>query len=364
MPAARSVQHSDAVDSGTELARRYYREVVAPLLLARWPGLPHAGARLGSGSDVLGLDDATSRDHDWGLRLTVLVEQPLVRPVREHLERVLPDTFAGWPTRFGTTWDPVTAHRVDVDTAGGFAAGRLGIGVDRPWDAVDWLSVRGQAVLEVTAGPVFTDTLGAITTIRDRLRWYPGDIWRYAVATAWNLIGEELPLLGRAATRGDDLGAAVIAARVVQNAMHLGFLLERRWPPYPKWFGTAFAALPTAGATAPALGRALAATAWPERQAAIGAALTDLRRLQDSAGLPAGTQALEPFFDRPFQQVHSSVTDSLLAAITDPAVRALPAGLGTVDQWMTNTAAQRAPHIPPAALRAVPPPPGVAGAGR
>lgn len=49
---------------GTELVRSYYEQVVAPLLAARWPGLPHAAGRLGSGSDVLGLDDAMSRDHD------------------------------------------------------------------------------------------------------------------------------------------------------------------------------------------------------------------------------------------------------------------------------------------------------------
>ena len=47
----------DAVEmTGIELARAYYEQVVAPLLLSRWLDLPHSGARLGSGSDVLGLD--------------------------------------------------------------------------------------------------------------------------------------------------------------------------------------------------------------------------------------------------------------------------------------------------------------------
>lgn len=322
--------------NGIELARRYYERVVAPLILDRWPGLPHAAGRLGSGSDVLGLDDATSRDHDWGLRLALLVEQPYVDQVRDHLEQALPARFEGWPTRFGTTWSPAPTHQVQVDTAEAFAASRLGVAVDRPWTAADWLSVRAQAVLEVTAGAVFADTSGAITALRQRLRWYPEDVWRHVVAVDWTLIGEELPLYGRAASRGDELGAALIAARIAHSAMHLGFLLERRWPPYAKWFGTCFAALPTATAVAPALRVALGTAAWQDRQAALSSALTDLHRLQETVGLPGGTQAVEPFHDRPFLGVHPSVVTALRAAITDPQVQALPPGRGSVDQRFSS----------------------------
>ena len=53
---------------GAELAGRFFAEVVEPLLSHAVPGLGYAAARLGSGSDVLGLDDAMSRDHDWGCR--------------------------------------------------------------------------------------------------------------------------------------------------------------------------------------------------------------------------------------------------------------------------------------------------------
>jgi hypothetical protein len=51
---------------GAELARRFFTDAVEPLLGRALPGLRYAAARLGSGSDVLGLDDAMSRDHDWG----------------------------------------------------------------------------------------------------------------------------------------------------------------------------------------------------------------------------------------------------------------------------------------------------------
>ena len=93
--------------TGAELARHYYEQVVRPLLAERWPDLPHAAGRLGSDSDVLGLDDATSRDHDWGLRLNLLVPADAVSAVDDALAEGLPAHWAGHATRFATTWDPV-----------------------------------------------------------------------------------------------------------------------------------------------------------------------------------------------------------------------------------------------------------------
>lgn len=322
--------------SGLELAAAYYHEVVAELLADRWPGLPHAAARLGSGSDVLGLDDAISQDHDFGLRLTLMVGRDYVEAVDEHLEERLPETFQGWPTRFATSWDARVRHKVQVATAEDFAASRLGVPVDRPWDAVDWLAVTGQSVLEVTAGAVFADSVGTIGDIRRRLHWYPRDVWRHVVATDWRRISQELPYIGRAGSRGDDLGSIALTSRLVTIAMHLGFLIQSRWPPYPKWFGTCFAMLPDASAAAPALAAAQAAMTWQERQAALVEALVTLHEVQRAAGLPTGPDVIESFFDRPFASVRASVSELLLAEINDPQLRRLPAGMGSVEQWVDN----------------------------
>ena len=60
---------------GLELGRRFYAEVVRPLLDEDFPGLRHAAAHLGGGSDVLGFDTAMSRDHDWGPAVTLFLPE-------------------------------------------------------------------------------------------------------------------------------------------------------------------------------------------------------------------------------------------------------------------------------------------------
>jgi hypothetical protein len=322
---------------GITLARGYYQDVVAPLLRARWAGLPHAAARLGSGSDVLGLDDETSRDHDWGLRLTLLVDGDQVDEVSGYLEKCLPDAYAGRPTRFATTWDPQVRQRAEVATAGAFVAGRLGLDASGTMTSLDWLCLTGQALLEVTAGEVFADDLGTLTRMRRKLAWYPDDVWCYVVAADWIRLGEDLPLLGRAGHRGDDLGSRVICGRMVNTAMHLAFLLSRRWPPYPKWMGTLLNRLPVARDLRPLLTAALTAERWTERQEAVARALAVLHQAQRTARLPTAEGIpTEPFFDRPFLGIRAAVPDLLRQAISDPLVRALPPGVGSVEQWVDN----------------------------
>ena len=155
--------------------------------------------------------------------------------------------------------EPQVRHRVQVEDVKSFLWSRTGVDASRPLSSAEWLSLTGQAVLEVTAGPVFRDTAGVLTAAQNRLGWYPRDLWLYVVSTDWARLAQELPLIGRTAERGDDLGSRVIAARLVDVAIHLAHMLERRWPPYAKWAGTSLARLPTARGVAVPLQAALQA---------------------------------------------------------------------------------------------------------
>jgi hypothetical protein len=317
------------------LARDYYDDAVAPVLEAE--GVAHAAGRLGSGSDVLGFDDDMSRDHDWGLRLTVLVgSDDEVADVDALLAGRLPSSWRGHPVRFATTWEPAVRHRVEVTSVGALAVARLGVDPTAGLEPWQWLALTGQSVLEVCAGPVFHDGPGELTALRERLARYPDDVRRYVVASAWAHLGQELPFVGRTGSRGDELGSAVLAGRLARVAMHLGHVLEGRWAPYAKWLGVSFATLPSASAAGPHLRAALAATAWPEREASMARALDVLLDVQAATGLPVPDGAATvPFFDRPFRGV-APVPEVVGASIRDPAVRGLPAGVGCVEQWVDD----------------------------
>jgi hypothetical protein len=325
---------------GAELARRFFTDVVEPLLSRVVPGLGYAAARLGSGSDVLGLDDGMSRDHDWGCRLTLLVDEdardqvPLIVRI---LEEGLPERFGEFPVRFPLTWDPSVSHRVEVATVADFAASRLGADPTRGLSALDWLTVTGQSVLEVTAGPVFIDRTRTLAAVRTLLAWYPPDVERYVLAAGWQRLCQLFPLVGRTAESGDELGSRLLSARLAEDLLWLAFALSRRWAPYAKWRGTVFRSLPIAASLASLLDAAAAASSWRERENALAAACEVLLDLQRERGHPAPASAVIPFFGRPYRTVDQAVPQRLLADITDPDVVRLPPLVGAIEQWVDST---------------------------
>jgi Domain of unknown function (DUF4037) len=337
--------------SGAAVARAYFADVVQPLLARRLPGLRYAAGRLGSGSDVLGLDDDRSRDHDWGLRLTVLVDEAdrtALPAVTELLEQELPQDYRGLPVRFATTWDPIVRPRAEVATVGDFATSRLGANPLHPMSAIDWLILTGQSVLEVIAGPVFTDHTSELTAVRETLRWYPPDVDRYVLAAAWHRLSEQMPMVGRTAEVGDEVGSRLLCAGLAADLIRLAFLLHRQWPPYRKWFGTLFARLPSAGELPDLLRTAAGGQHWHERESAIAGSAEALLRLQRDRGLPTPAHGVIPFWDRPYRTISSDVPAALLAGITDPDLAALPPGIGSIEQWCDNADVLAKPERRPA----------------
>jgi len=119
--------------------------------------------------------------------------------------------------------------------------------------------------------------------------------------------------------------------------MRLCLLMRRRYPPYSKWLGTAFARLPEAAALAPSLTAAVAATRWADRQRHLARACEAAAARHNELGLtpPLDTRT-RGFYDRPYQVIDAGrFTEALWQAITGP-VRDLPV-TGAVDQFIDST---------------------------
>ncbi|MFI9586978.1 DUF4037 domain-containing protein [Streptomyces sp. NPDC052236] len=342
--------------TGLELSRIFYEEAVRPLLDKEYPGLAYAAARVGSGSEVLGFDTPRSADHEWGPRLNLFLGRDAASEQAADLHRLLaerlPKQVRGWPTHFRHHDNPLDRvsghmeltegpvdHRVSVDDLAAWLGTQLGLHTETAAPTVrDWLWMPQQKLAETTGGAVFHDGLGTLTAVRERLAWYPDDVWRYLLACQWQRISQEEAFVGRCAEVGDDPGSAVVAGRLVRDLMRLCLLMERRYAPYSKWLGSAFARLPAAESLTPSLQGALAATAYPERERHLCDAYEIAGTLQNDTGLASAVDpSRRPYHSRPFLVLHAErFAQALTQTISDPALRNRPL-YGGIDQWADNT---------------------------
>ena len=341
--------------SGLDLSRRFFREVVRPLLAPAFPNLHYAAALLGPGSEVLGFDTEMSVDHDWGPRLFLFLREEDAEQgdaIGNLLSQQLPETFADFPISLPNPVSPKirimtrpltgpVKHRIIPITVRNFVRVQLGYDLIQPLEAADWLTFPPHALGELVAGEVYHDNAGELTALRTRFAWYPHDVWLYLLASGWQRIGQEEHLMPRAGFVGDELGSALIGSRLVRDIMNLCFLLEKQYAPYPKWFGMAFQQLHSAKELGPLLWRAQQVSTWNERTEALAHAYEVLARMQNELQvcrtLPA---TVSLFYDRPFPVIHGErFAQALVEQMTDPAVWhiAKQRFIGNINQWSDNT---------------------------
>ena len=147
--------------------------------------------------------------------------------------------------------------------------------------------------------------------------------------------------MGRAGIVGDEIGSALIAARLVRDLMRLCFLMEKQYPPYPKWFGSAFAQLECAELLMPLLHRVLMAATWSERQEFLVTAYEIVATKQNTLQI---TDVLVPkvshFHERPFLVIDGGrFANALREKISDPIVKRIADKwiIGSVDQFSDST---------------------------
>ena len=312
---------------GIELSGRYYHDAVRPVLDSRFPGLRHSAALLGRGSEVLGFDDETSTDHDWGPRVLLFLtdadEEHRGAEIRAALQQALPSRFAERPAAY------------ELHAVRSYLVEQLEVDIDGVIGPRDWLTLPEHRLRMFTSGAVFHDEVG-LQAARDRLAYYPRDVWLYLLIAGWWRVHPEANLVGRSGAVGDELGSSIIGSRLVADLMRLAFLMERQYAPYSKWFGTAFSRLECGAELTPVLWKVLRAETWQGREAALLTAYEMLADLHNGLGLtdPVTTQ-VERMWDRPFRVAWADFPGVLMPLIEDREVASISERwpFGPVDQF-------------------------------
>jgi hypothetical protein len=338
---------------GTALARDFYHEIIKPLLAEKTPGVPYAAALIGPGSDVLGFDTPISRDHDWGPRLQLFLPERELPERASLLDRVLaselPSEFHGFPTCFAPVdanghrrpqpdARPPIDHLVEITSVGRYSRKLLGFDPLSEMSARQWLLVPQERLLELTSGEVFVDSVGELRSLRERLGYYPKQVWIYLMAAQWQRIARREEIVARTGVGGDDLGSRLVLSALVREIARLAFLLERQYAPWDQWLGRGLSQLRHASRLTPLLSRALAAYDWMQRELRLIDAYAILASLHNNLGLTEPLETMSERGSRGFLTIHADRFAAALAEkIVDEELKALlPALAGGIDQLVAS----------------------------
>ena len=235
--------------TGLSLSEQYYREIGRPALEQRFPELlPRIAAGfVGEGSECFGYDDEVSRDHDFGPGFCLWLREEDYARYGEELKTLyesLPGEFAGFPARSAGSR---AGKRLGVHSIPGFYSYFLGGEVFRefaarlqedPASAGKLLSrIPEERLATCTNGRIFEDNAGLFTGIREAiLGYYPvemriakiaSEVFRMAQSGQYNY--------ARCMRHGEYTAAELSKFQFAESALHLMFLLGRRYEPYYKW---------------------------------------------------------------------------------------------------------------------------------
>jgi hypothetical protein len=338
---------------GLDLCESFYNEVARPILHQNFPLLQYSAGLIGYGSDVIGLDDEMSTDHEWGPRLHLFLPEEDFDLWKGQISSMFsmnfPYQYHGYFTNF-TPPDlndhgvrrmvkvndgPVNPH-VQYHTLRSYFEDFM------PLEDISipkWLTFDEHGLLGITSGRVFHDDLG-LNTIRQKLAYFPHDVWLWMMASQWTMIAEEEAFTGRCGSVGDDLGSRLVAARQVHRIMRLCFLMEKQYAPYSKWFGSAFNKLKIASVLSPILEKVLLAVLWKERDELLGHAYTIAADQHNSLGLTDFLSSnARDYFGRPFQVLFAErFSKALKNQIRNPGLKELIPAIGSVNQFTDSTA--------------------------
>ena len=120
--------------------------------------------------------------------------------------------------------------------------------------------------------------------------------------------------------------------------MHLCFMMEHKYAPYSKWFGTAFSQLDCAQELSPIFKEVLQAGEWNQRQIHLAQAYEVIASMHNALNItiPLEEKASQ-YFNRPYLVVGDGrYVDEILNMIKGEEVKNIKCGFGSVNQLIDS----------------------------
>lgn len=232
---------------GLELSKKYYAKYGGKMLKEQFPEIADQAAvgLVGYGSECFGFDDEISTDHDYGPSFCIWLPQETYIQYGKKMQDAydaLPKEFMGFA---GRVEEAQGKGRVGVLCLEDFYYGILGI-KSVPKTAEEWLMIPETALATATNGEVFEDLCGQFTKLRaELLAYYPVEVWLKKLAQSLAETAQSGQYnYARAMKRGERIAAELSLAKFVEEAMHLVYLLNKRYAPFYKWMHRGLKELP------------------------------------------------------------------------------------------------------------------------
>jgi len=222
--------------SGLEISKKFYETYGKPMLDKEFPEYVSriAVGLVGEGSDCMGFDDETSRDHDWGPGFCIFIPAELEAEIGDKLRDcydTLPAEFMGYQ-RENTAQGK---NRCGVWTIEGFYQKYAGYQSED--GSFDWRGLEDFSFLAATDGEVFADPEGKFTEIREKLKaGFPEEIRFLKLAEDCAKVSQTGQYnYFRMISRGDRLTADAMLMECTRHVCRLWHHLCNAYAPHDKW---------------------------------------------------------------------------------------------------------------------------------
>ena len=223
---------------GLELSKKYFEKVYLPVIKSEFPEVfeKMAAGLAGEGSECFGFDDEISQDHDFGPSCCIWLSPEDYEKYGLNLQKrlnELPKEFLGFKA-------------LNVSEFGDGRRGVLNIedwffkflgDVKAPENLYDWRLIPEELLATAVNGEIFMDNSGQFTKIRNDLKkYFPEDIRLNKIATRCMKMAQsgQYNYL-RCMKRNEIVAARLAETEFINEAIHMIFLLNKKYKLFYKW---------------------------------------------------------------------------------------------------------------------------------